>query len=659
MNTEERFKKDIWWLLQELKKDEMSTARTEYIHFEYTTGEDKPSIDDQRRAIRLLTVTRAINVHKDVYPFPFDVMTARMSNIKPSGHLIELREKTFEKVYELFEWVAKGNADTKTALGLAEFMNAGVPSDAEEKIIPTDTSKITPKLTWLDTMSNSNLEKFSKVSAITLEEIEISGINRLTYNKINPAPYQRAGFSFEEVRRILEKIGIEESGIITVSNDELKRKISGKEFMTRADNVPSKKDYLQTFSLTEDDLDNYLIVRMPTLDITHFLKNICGYIEEKIKKTNVLVSSSNKTPEQKQLCVLEKISAEFSLGVYSDGMVDIPASDFADCGVDTSQLARMMGKFQKEGLLKSYMFIDSSESKDVEEYEYDVYRLWLPDDYSHRANLFLISIADPTEYARFVNLQDQIEDMRKNPEKYRKQNEERNQARKEYVEKIYSTVDYSDPIEKKSWQMKWDLVQLLWLTYTSNSKKRIIKIPIKEMTEHCTTAQASGMLDGLEHEGCFHEWQIFEGNYDIYLIDEKIFTEIYSRVKDVIKNYSGNPTPIMTTKTDTDLISFGSLNFSKNTGDFTFNEITGNLTPNSQEFFFLKTLSESKDYQCDYKTLVSKIWSGRENSKSARSDLNVVVRNIKGKLGILPKTRSKNPDIIKSIKNLGYRIIIL
>ena len=108
MNTEERFKKDIWWLLQELKKDEMSTARSEYIHFEYTTGANKPTIDDQRRAIRFLIVTRSIDVEKDVYPFPFDAMTSKMSGIKPSGHLLELRKPTFDKVYEVFEWVAQG-----------------------------------------------------------------------------------------------------------------------------------------------------------------------------------------------------------------------------------------------------------------------------------------------------------------------------------------------------------------------------------------------------------------------------------------------------------------------------------------------------------------------------------------------------------------------
>ncbi|MFO0719005.1 MAG: hypothetical protein U0522_03195 [Candidatus Paceibacterota bacterium] len=543
MNTEERFKKDVWWLLQELKKDEMSTARSEHIHFEYTTGENKPTVDDQRRAIRLLTVTRSIDVAKDVYPFPFDTLTARVSGVKPSGHLLELRKPTFDRVYEVFEWSAQGKVDDKTTLGLAEFMSAGVSTETEEKSAPADTQKITPKLIWLDTLSDSNLERFKKVITITLEELEITGINRLTYNKIGFGAYERAGFSLDEVKKILGKIGVEENGIITVSNDELKKKIGGKEFSVRADNIPTKKDYLETLSLTEHDLDSQLIVRIPTLDTPTVLKNLKDYIDGKTRKPITSSNSSAKTPEQKQLCVLEKISAEFKLGVYSDGMVDIAASDFDDCGVDRSQLYRMIGKFQKEGLIKSFIFIDGSEAKYEEEYEYDVYRLWLPDDYMDRANLFLVSIADPNEYARFVDLQEQMEDMKKNPEKYRKQSEERNRIRKEHVEKIYSSIDYADPVEKTAWQMKWSVVQLLWQTYISNSKAGIIRIPIKEMTSQHTASQVSGILEGLSHEGCFHDWQIFKGNYDIYHIDKKIFPEIYGKVKDVIYDYSEGSIP--------------------------------------------------------------------------------------------------------------------
>lgn len=144
MNTEECFKKDIWWLLQELKKDEMSTARSEHIHFEYTTGENKPKVDDQRRAIRLLVVTSSINISSDVYPFPFDAMTARMAGAKPSGHLLELQKPTFDKVYELFEWATKENVDPKVTHELTELMKAETTLETETKDIRATLQKITP-----------------------------------------------------------------------------------------------------------------------------------------------------------------------------------------------------------------------------------------------------------------------------------------------------------------------------------------------------------------------------------------------------------------------------------------------------------------------------------------------------------------------------------
>jgi hypothetical protein len=85
------------------------------------------------------------------------------------------------------------------------------------------------------------------------------------------------------------------------------------------------------------------------------------------------------------LCVIEKISSEFELGMYSDGMVDMPASDFSDCGVDSYQLSRIMTKFRDEGLINQFFFIDARETKDEAEYDYDVYRLYLPKDFLLRA----------------------------------------------------------------------------------------------------------------------------------------------------------------------------------------------------------------------------------------------------------------------------------
>jgi hypothetical protein len=75
MNTEERFKKDIWWLLQELRKDEMSITRDQHIRFEYITSKDSPTIADQHRIIRFLTGAIAVKISSDIFPAPFDQAT--------------------------------------------------------------------------------------------------------------------------------------------------------------------------------------------------------------------------------------------------------------------------------------------------------------------------------------------------------------------------------------------------------------------------------------------------------------------------------------------------------------------------------------------------------------------------------------------------------
>ncbi len=354
MNTEENFKNNIRWLLQELKKDEMSTLRSEYISFEYSTLKDSPSIEDQRRIIRFLVGIKTLKISRDIFPAPFNQaitgsIGANVYGIKPSGHLLELLQPTFDKTYELFE---------------------------------------------------------------------------------------------------------------TTTIDKNKDSIT----------------------------------------------------------SQALVSS--KTSEQKLVCVLNTIKQEFELGTHS-GWIDIPASDFFPCGVDRDKLSRIINKFTNEKIINQFVFIDSNETKDEEEYDYDVYRLFLSTDFSKKADSFIHSIFD------------------------------------------HNTKDNSEHSEENN---------------------------------------------------------------------------------ETLKNK--------------DVVTIKSLSFNKNTGDFVFNKVKGNFTPKSQEFHFLKTILESKDNQSDYTTLVSKIWNGKPNSKSARNDLNIIVRNVKQKLLILPKTKSKNPDILKSVKNVGYRIIV-
>jgi hypothetical protein len=109
-------------------------------------------------------------------------------------------------------------------------------------------------------------------------------------------------------------------------------------------------------------------------------------------------------------------------------------------------------------------------------------------------------------------------------------------------------------------------------------------------------------------------------------------------------------------KADNELIEVklaaGVVALHKATGKFTFNEVSGTLNPQSQEFKVLLTLATNKNHQATYSDLL-----GENSSKVNKRNLTFVVRNLKEALGILPLKDAKNKDVIKNLKRHGYRLI--
>jgi len=95
------------------------------------------------------------------------------------------------------------------------------------------------------------------------------------------------------------------------------------------------------------------------------------------------------------------------------------------------------------------------------------------------------------------------------------------------------------------------------------------------------------------------------------------------------------------------------------TGDFSFYKTTGNFSPVGQEFKVLRTLYEDKDCQASFLSLLQSYMPNLEKENKAHKDaLYQVIRNVKEKLGILPEGKASNPDIFKTVKGFGYRLIL-
>ncbi len=89
------------------------------------------------------------------------------------------------------------------------------------------------------------------------------------------------------------------------------------------------------------------------------------------------------------------------------------------------------------------------------------------------------------------------------------------------------------------------------------------------------------------------------------------------------------------------------INFNYRTGDFTYQGVSDNLTPNGQEYKVLKALLESEDNLASYFQLILAMHpTAQTDSKSARADLYKVILRLKSKM-----------DIFQNVKGSGYRLV--
>ncbi len=95
------------------------------------------------------------------------------------------------------------------------------------------------------------------------------------------------------------------------------------------------------------------------------------------------------------------------------------------------------------------------------------------------------------------------------------------------------------------------------------------------------------------------------------------------------------------------------------TGDFVYFGTEGNFPTSGQEFKVLKTLLSVKDYKATHDELIrSFLPSVEKATKTQKSKLHTIIRNIKYKLGVLPETKKSKPDPFQSVRGEGYRLVL-
>ncbi len=97
----------------------------------------------------------------------------------------------------------------------------------------------------------------------------------------------------------------------------------------------------------------------------------------------------------------------------------------------------------------------------------------------------------------------------------------------------------------------------------------------------------------------------------------------------------------------------GLLSIKKSTGEVCLGNFCVIFNIASRDFKILLKLVTSEGFQAGYEELF-----GSAISKTMRSNISDEIKAIKEKLGILPKGKAVNKDIIENIKSFGYKILI-
>ena len=100
------------------------------------------------------------------------------------------------------------------------------------------------------------------------------------------------------------------------------------------------------------------------------------------------------------------------------------------------------------------------------------------------------------------------------------------------------------------------------------------------------------------------------------------------------------------------------LDFDPHTGDFAYYNVHGTLSPDHQEYKIFSSLLRGRKYQATHLSMYQALCpTATEVHKTHKYALAQIIRNLKKAFGILPKSKTSNPDIFKSIPNKGYRLI--
>lgn len=197
MTPEEKFNQEIWWILQEIRKEQLATPKGEKVEFtlrkppKYSrkADNDLPSAEAQRKLLHKLKEWKTLDLEPESKFLDDDLFAS------PTAYILTIRQSKFDKLYRLYksggsyleykeatpktknsqsiikpkslELIAQVIGDLDTGTNLIEFLvNCGV----ERKLIECPQTKWQMVYTVLTTLATSEKSKDQEVLFKIIEE---------------------------------------------------------------------------------------------------------------------------------------------------------------------------------------------------------------------------------------------------------------------------------------------------------------------------------------------------------------------------------------------------------------------------------------------------------------------------------------------------------
>jgi DNA-binding Lrp family transcriptional regulator len=106
LTPEEKFNQEVWWILQEIKKDWLTTPEDKRVEFNIRTSSNThintPAEETQRKLLRKLEKQGIIKIVKELFISPAldSPLLGTVYGLKPKGFILEVLQPKFDKFYK-------------------------------------------------------------------------------------------------------------------------------------------------------------------------------------------------------------------------------------------------------------------------------------------------------------------------------------------------------------------------------------------------------------------------------------------------------------------------------------------------------------------------------------------------------------------------------